>query len=85
MVILHHFFTKDTYMYDTDFTSDQKTSFHRSFINPCVCLQNRNTAFSYSDPIGITTQYLNLQYSATIQQLVIITNFIKILLLYKTK
>ena len=54
-------------MYDNDFTSDQATSFYWTFSNPYVCLQNGHTAFAYPDPIGITKQYLSLQYSASIQ------------------
>ena len=67
------YISQDTYMYDFDFINDQTTSFYWSFSNPYVCLQNGNTDFLYSDPIGITTQYLSLQYSASIQQLINIT------------
>ena len=58
----------NTYMYDTDFTSDQTTLFYWSFTSPYLSLQNSVTDFQYPDPLGITTQYLSLQTSASIQQ-----------------
>ena len=60
-------------MYDTDFTIDQTTLFYWFFSNPYVCLQNINIDFAYPNPIEITTQYLSIQYTASIQQTINIT------------
>ena len=58
----------DSYVYSTDFTTDQQNFFYWSF-GPYSAIQNGNTAFSFSDPILINKiQFCSIQYTNFIHQ-----------------
>ena len=65
----------DSFIYYTDYTSDQSNLLVWQCSNSNVALQNGNTAFAYPDPATLTisiTQFISIQYISTFQQTITI-------------
>ena len=67
--------TTDSFVYYTDFTSDQSNALVWQYTNLYLALQTGITAFSYPDPATLTietSQFISIQYLSTFQQTITI-------------
>ena len=65
----------DSFIYYTDFTSDQSNSLVWGCSHLNVALQNGNTAFLYPNPATLTistSQFISIQYLSAFQQMITI-------------